>query len=153
MENIVDKYIDRGMNEYPWHCILRINPFATKDDIEKIVEIGTWDLYIKFKTGEKIIYDIDTGYHRNLFYKNIDELSEEEERIEFGYALRIMMRRKGMLQEELAEKVGTTQAMISRYVSGKVLPSILIGRKIAKALKCSMDELFYIDYSKYLEEE
>ena len=148
----MNKMIDENMNEYPWCHALRINPFIKKDDIKEIKEIDDWDLLFIFKNGEKIIFETDTGYHRNLFYRNINDLTEEQERKEFGYALRTMMRRKWINQETLAEAVGTSQTMISRYMTGKVIPSILMGRKIAKVLGCSMDELFYIDYNKYLEE-
>lgn len=149
----MENYRDKGMNEYPWYCVLHINPFATKDDVIGFKEIGQWDLLITFKNGEKVIFEVDSGYHRKLFYKNIDELTEEQERREFGYALRTMMRRRGILQEELAEKIGTSQTMISHYMTGRSIPNGIILRKIAKALKCSMDELFFIDYSDYLEED
>lgn len=145
--------MDEGMNEYPWCYVLKINPFIKKNDVKEIKEIGEWDLLIIFKNGEKVILDKDTGYHRNLFYRNINELTEEQERREFGYALRTMMRRRYINQKELAEAIGTSQTMISHYMTGKALPSILVGRKIAKVLGCSMDELFFIDYSKYLEED
>lgn len=143
--------MDEGMNEYPWCHVLKISPFIKKDDIEEIKEINGWDLLVIFKDGRKIIVETDSGYHRSLFYNDINELSEEQEKKEFGYALRTMMKRKYMNQEDLAEFVGTSQTMISHYMSGRCLPNIIMGRKLAKALGCSMDELFYIDYSKYLE--
>lgn len=145
--------MDENMNEYPWCCALKINPFIKKDDIEEIIEISQWELLFKFKNGEKIIYDTDTGYHRNLFYKSVNELTEEQERKEFGYALRTMMRRRWINQEELAKCVGTSQTMISHYMTGRSIPGGIMLRKIAKVLGCSIDELFYIDYSKYLEED
>lgn len=148
----MNKNINESINDYPWCYALKIDPFITMDQIKEVKEINQWELLFIFVNGEKIIYDIDTGYHRNLFYKNINDLTEEQEKREFGYALRSMMRRRWITQEELAKNIGTTQAMISRYVSGKALPNILIGRKIAKVLGCSMDELFYINYNKYLEE-
>ena len=145
--------MNNKMNEYPWCYALKINPFITMNEIKEVKEINQWELLFIFENGEKIIYDTDTGYHRNLFYRNIKDLTEEQEKREFGYALRSMMRRKYINQEELAKSIGTSQTMISRYLTGKVMPSILMGRKIAKVLGCSMDELFYIDYNKYLEED
>lgn len=139
-----------GMNEYPWHYLLKISPFLTKDDIEEVIEIGEWDLLFKFKDGRKIIIEMDTGFHRNLFYRDLNELTEEQERKEFGYALRTMMRRKFVTQENLAELIGTSQTMISRYMTGECIPGGIMLRKMAKALGCSMDDLFYIDYSEYL---
>lgn len=145
--------MDENMNEYPWCYVLKINPFAKKEDVKDIKKIDEWELLIIFKNGEKIIYDIDTGYHRKLFYRNINDLTEEQERREFGYALRTMMRRKHINQEELANRTGTSQTMISHYMTGRCIPNLIMGRKIAKVLGCSMDDLFYIDYSKYLEDD
>ena len=145
--------MSKSMNEYPWCYALKIDPFIKKDDIKVVKEINQWELLFIFQNGEKIIFDTDTGYHRNLFYRNINELTEEQERREFGYALRSMMRRKYISQEELAKNIGTSQTMISRYITGKAMPNILVGRKIAKVLRCSLDDLFYIDYSEYLEED
>lgn len=56
------------------------------------------------------------------------------------------MGRQGIGQEQLADMVGTSQTMISRYVGGGVIPSAIVLRKIAKALDCSMDDFFYKDY-------
>ena len=145
--------MDNDMNEYPWCHALKINPFIKKSDIQEIKELNQWDLLFIFKNGEKIIFDTDTGYYRNLFYKNINELTEEQEKREFGYALRTMMRRRWINQEELANRIGTSQTMISHYMKGRSIPGGIMLRKIAKVLGCSMDELFYIDYSKYLEED
>ena len=145
--------IDKDMNEYPWCYVLKIDPFAKKSDVKEIKEIDQWELLIIFKNGEKIILDKDTGYYRNLFYKNINELTEEQERKEFGYALRTMMRRRWINQEKLAEAIGTSQTMVSHYMTGRYIPNGITLRKIAKVLKCSMDDLFFIDYSEYLEED
>ena len=145
--------MDENMNEYPWYCVLKINPFAKKDDIKEIKEINDgWDLIIIFKNGDKFVYEVDSGYFRRLFYKNLDELTEEQERKEFGYALRTLMRRKFITQEELAKLVGTSQAMISYYITGQYIPNYVTARRIARVLGCSMEELSYIDYNKYLEE-
>ena len=145
--------MDENMNEYPWYCVLKINPFAKKDDIKEIKEINDgWDLIIIFKNGDKFVYEVDSGYFRRIFYRNLDELTEEQERKEFGYALRTLMRRKFITQEELAKLVGTSQAMISYYMTGRYIPNYVTARRIARVLGCSMEELSYIDYNKYLEE-
>lgn len=141
------------MNDYPWCYALHINPFIKKSDIKEVKEINQWELLFIFRNGEKIIYDTDSGYHRNIFYKNINELTEEQEKKEFGYALRSMMRRRFVTQEELAKSIGTSQTMVSHYMTGRHIPNGIILRKISKVLNCSIDELFYIDYNKYLKED
>lgn len=145
--------MDEGMNEAPWCYVMQISPRLRKSDVEKIIEVDMWDIIIILKDGRKFIFETDTGYHRSLFYNNLDELTDEQERREFGYALRTRMKRSFINQDKLAERVRTSQTMISHYMTGRCIPNVLMARKIAKALGCSMDDLFYIDYTEYLEEE
>lgn len=133
-------------NDRLWQYVMQINPFATKDDIEKIEELNDWDILIIFNDGRKVLYDKCTGYYKNISYDNINELTEEQEKKEFAYKLRSLMRRNYITQDELAARVNSSQIMISRYVSGKTMPSLIMGRKIAKVLNCSMDDFFNINY-------
>jgi DNA-binding XRE family transcriptional regulator len=128
-----------------WQFVMMVDPFATKDDIEEVRELNEWDLLIIFRNGKKVLFDRFTGYHKNIFYNGIDELTDFQERKEFAYRLRSLMGRRWISQDQLAEMVGTTQPMISKYVRGESFPNALMLRKIAKALKCSMDDFFYKD--------
>ena len=134
------------MNEYLWQYVIMIDPFATEDDISEIKELNEWDLLIKFRNGRKVLFDRFTGYYKNIFYENIKEITEEQEMREFSFRLRSLIGRKQVSQKELAERVGTSQVMISRYVKGDVIPSVLMVRKIAKALGYSMDDFFDKEY-------
>lgn len=125
--------------------ILKCDPFATKDDIESVTEINDWDLLIIFKDGRQILYDTFNNFQKNKFYNSINEITEEQEKREFAYRLRSIMNRKGITQEQLAEIIETSQVMISRYTTGQTIPSVIVLRKIAKALNCSMDDFFYKD--------
>lgn len=48
---------------------------------------------------------------------------------------------RGMTQNELAERLHTTVATISRYESGQREPTLTIAAEIAAALNCSVDDL------------
>jgi transcriptional regulator with XRE-family HTH domain len=48
----------------------------------------------------------------------------------------------GITQKDLATKLGITNAMLSRYIHGTAVPSAAKLHRIAKALGCTMDELF-----------
>lgn len=133
--------------------ILKINPFIKEEDLAKVVEVNDWDVLIYLKDGRKYIYDTFTGYHRQIHYDDVRDIPEEQERRRFGIALKEIMDRKGITQDELADRIGTSQTMISRYVSGYCIPGGITLLKIAKVLNCSMDDLFCVDYNKYLEEE
>ena len=129
-----------------WQYVLYVNPFATKDDVEEIRELNDWDLLIIFKDGQRVLYDRCTGYFKNVHYNDITELTEEQEKKEFAYMLRSMMKRRFITQDQLAEKAHLTQTMISRYVRGDAMPSASVLNKIAKVLRCSMDDFFNKNY-------
>lgn len=54
-------------------------------------------------------------------------------------ALLLLRKERGLTQKELAEKVGTTQTVISRLESASVKPSIETILKIAEALDAAVD--------------
>jgi DNA-binding XRE family transcriptional regulator len=134
------------MNEYLWQYVRMVDPFATKEEVAELKELNEWDLLIVFHSGKKVVLDRYTGYHKDVFYNSVNELTEEQEKKEFAYRLRSLMNRKWITQEQLAEQINTSQVMISRYVRGETIPSAIILRKIAKALDCSMDDFFYQEY-------
>ena len=60
---------------------------------------------------------------------------------EFGERLKKLRQAHGLTQKELAGRVDGTQKMITHYENHAKFPPIHIIPKIAKALKCSTDEL------------
>jgi len=55
--------------------------------------------------------------------------------------IRRLCEEKGMTHRALAEKAGITKVSISRYCSGKRVPSAPTLYAMAKALDCRMDDL------------
>ena len=47
----------------------------------------------------------------------------------------------GLTQMQLADKVGVAQSMICQIERGTKVPTIPLGKQIAKALKCKIDDL------------
>ena len=133
-------------DNYLWQYVMQINPFATKDDVSEIKELNEWDLLITFSNGTKVLYDRCTGYYKNISYGDINELTEEQEKVELAYMLRSLMKRNFVTQEELAAKANITQAMVSRYVRGEAMPNAITLNKIAKVIGCSMDDFFNKNY-------
>lgn len=129
-----------------WKYVMHISPFIKEEEVKSIKEINDWDLLITFNDGKRILFDRFTGCHRNIFYDDLDKITDVQEKREFAYRLRTLMGRKGYTQETLAKELGTSQTMVSRYVSGKVMPSAIVLRKIAKILDYSMDDFFYRNY-------
>jgi ribosome-binding protein aMBF1 (putative translation factor) len=74
----------------------------------------------------------------------VDDYSEDESvrRKAFGHNLQKIISGCGMSQNDLAEKVGITNAMLSRYIHGTSMPSADKAHMIANTIGCTMDELF-----------
>jgi putative transcriptional regulator len=50
----------------------------------------------------------------------------------------------GLTQAELAERVGVSRKTINTVENGVFIPSTLLALKLAKALKCKVEDLFYL---------
>lgn len=91
---------------------------------------------------ERYTYDMLSRTVRRIskHYEEMD-ITEEEWRKEFTRKLHIKMRNMCINQEMISERTGISQAMISKYINGKAVPSAYNIRKIAHALNCSFMEL------------
>lgn len=105
------------------------------------------EITVKIKDGKKYAYDFMTrrAYPVRDQNDNDIDISEEEWRDMFAHNLNKKMRNVTMSQDRLAEEVGISQVMISKYVNGLATPSSLNLIKIAKALQCSIHELVNMD--------
>lgn len=125
--------------------VLHIRPFATKDDIVRLEWINEWDLLIQFTDGEKYIYDTFTNYFKWIYYDK-NSITEEQWKNEFKDKLISQIGRKYISQDILAERVGTSQQMISRYCTGSAMPSPYMIQKLADAIGCDYYDLIYREY-------
>ena len=58
-----------------------------------------------------------------------------------GKKLRDKMTEKKMTQKMLGDRVGVSQQMITRIVTGSKQPSLALAKEIANVLGCTVDEL------------
>ena len=65
----------------------------------------------------------------------------------FGEKIKIRRRQLDFTQEELAQKVRTTQPYISRLENGNFNPSMKMIKSIAETLKISTDYLLFDEFS------
>ena len=61
--------------------------------------------------------------------------------LEFGYKLRTMIDNSGLTQAEIAERIGVSRQIFSRYVHGTAIPSIYKVTQIANIIGCTIDDL------------
>ena len=68
---------------------------------------------------------------------------------EFGDRLQGLLRDQGVTQKDLANRIGTTEATISRYVSGDREPKADVLANIATALHTTSDYLLGIERDEF----
>lgn len=66
-------------------------------------------------------------------------------RKEIGRNIRKFIVYKGINQQDVAEKAGVTQAMLSRYINGTSMPGIDKLHNIAAVLGCHVDDLLGVE--------
>ena len=71
--------------------------------------------------------------------------------MELSQRIRLLRKKKGLNQGELAEKVGINPSHLSRLENGKYQPSVDALQKIAEALEVTVDFLLSDDDSGELE--
>lgn len=107
-------------------------------------KVGPYELIVKTNDSETILYD-DVNHSIRRLPRDSNNMTEQEVSVEFRQRLRRLMTRQGVSQLELSELTGIPQSTISNYLTGKFLPGFYNMDKIAKALKCSIDEFRYIE--------
>ena len=66
-------------------------------------------------------------------------------RKEIGRNIRKFITYRGMHQQDVSEKAGVTQAMLSRYINGTSMPGIDKLHNIASVLECGIEDLLGSD--------
>lgn len=74
-----------------------------------------------------------------------EDMSEERFLINFGDNLRRLLKDRHMTELDLSRITGISNVLLSKYMRGKVMPSIYKVARIAYALDCSIDDLVF-DY-------
>lgn len=129
------------MNEY----LLKNFQMSYPHIASKVVDIHQGEdleLFMTLEDGSRMAYYEYDNSVRELPKDDLF-LTEEECRKEFGIRLYRIMRHKGIMQKELSELTGITQASISNYINGRMSPTFFTVDKIARALGCSIEDLRY----------
>lgn len=106
--------------------------------------IGMGEIRVTLEDGDEYIYD---SMDQTLIPLRRNGFTDEERWLnEFGRRLKKKMYMRGITQTEVAERCGVTQATVSKYLSGRSMPSAYAIKQIAGLLNCSPDDLFNIAY-------
>lgn len=131
------------MANYIFENMQSYYPFLS-ERIASYKKVGPYELIVKTNDGETILYD-DVNHSIRRLPRDSNNMTEQEVSVEFRQRLRRLMTQQGVSQLELSELTGIPQSTISNYLTGKFLPGFYNMDKIAKALKCSIDEFRYTE--------
>lgn len=106
---------------------------------------GRLSIMIKLDDGD--IYDYNPLDDSIRLVSNCTN-NEDVLRKSFGINLQKMIPFSGLSKGELAEKAGITNAMLSRYIRGNSMPNVILARRLANILGCTLDELFDRTYDE-----
>lgn len=114
------------------------------DEIESYKDLKYAEVILYLKDGSVLRFD---GIENRLkrLPSNMDDMTDEEYKVEFGLRLRRAMAFNRINQDELSYRTGIAQPAISRYITGKTLPTVRILHRITRAIGCTAEDLYY-DY-------
>lgn len=115
--------------------------------ITRCWEYGDMDLIIELNNKRLMFYEFGTTIFREIhLLDGSSEPTEEQWKKTFGYNLSEMMWRGKFSRDELAEAVGLSEAILSKYVNGKAIPRFHIVERLARTLSCSVDDFLPKDF-------
>lgn len=134
---IAGRYDDEGLYRY----YLEHHPFTKVEDIQSFHALSMFELVIDFKDGTRELYDMSDNTRRGL--PRIDApLSDEQHRKEFPKRLQYWMRIRNVNQQEMADRLKTTQPMINKYLTGRAYPGYVRMKRMAEILRITVDDLY-----------
>ena len=115
--------------------------------ITRCWEYGDMDLIIELDNKRLMFYEFGTTIFREIrLLDGSSEPTEDQWKKTFGYNLSEMMWRGKFSRNELAEAVGLSEAILSKYVNGKAIPRVHIVERLARILNCSVDDFLPKDF-------
>jgi len=129
-----NRIFDRFKNKYP----------TLANEVVNYYMDGRYMLTLEYENGNAQFWD----EFDDIFYPvNVDHnsVTDEQYRIDIGRRIYKVMFMKNITQEMLSEMTGIAQQQLSRYISGRTMPSFRSLDKITRALRMSLDELRHID--------
>lgn len=108
---------------------------------------GDLSVLVRTTDGRDYLYDELDGYARLIKrFDDPNELIEEEWRIGFSYFLERELMNAGMTGYELADVVGISNVMLSKYLNHKATPSAFVIQRMADCLNCDINDILPHDF-------
>ena len=129
-----------------WDHVLTVFERRYQHFVVKMVDwypSGRDEFTFVLEDGNKYVYNfIDDKIRRCYVCDNYTDYTPKTWVIEFSFRMRKKMREQMLSQDDLSMITGISKVSVSKYMNGKSIPSVYNARLIAKALNCSMYELY-----------
>lgn len=102
---------------------------------------GRTFIFVRLDDGSVFEFNSIDNSIRRIRVNEYDE-DDTARRKAFGANLEKLIPLSGMTKGELAENLGITNAMMTRYLKGTSMPSAVKAYQLASALGCRVDDLF-----------
>lgn len=109
------------------------------NDVAEVREDNPREVILIFKDGS--IWSFWMGDNDLRRISKDGNLTDQEYAREFGIKLTHIMEKQGLTQADLAELLGTTQATVSRLITGRTIINLSQMRKLARVLDMTVEEL------------
>lgn len=130
------------VTDFLYKYVINNNPFINEEDILSYEALNEHDLLITYRNGKKEIYDTYNNTSHRINQPNSNNMDDSQMQLNFRRRLQTIMNRKWVTQDELAQRINSSQQMISRYLTGQSIPSALTLKKIADALDCNVNDFY-----------
>lgn len=97
---------------------------------------------VEFCSLDNTLRDVTRTYDTDFN----DNMDDEEYRKEFSIRLKTLLHDRGIKQEDLADTIGVSRQIMSRYINGKSMPKVYIIRRMSRVLDCDIRDLIDFDY-------
>lgn len=120
----------------------RVDP----DEIDKMEELSFTELLATMKDGTLYVFDTSGRFTVRRLNKDPINMTDEEMIIDFCARFDSLLRHSGCTLTTLAEETGISHQTLSRYARGLTEPRMSDLRKMARALKCTLNDFTSLIY-------
>lgn len=134
-----------GIDEWTWSNFVDYFP-PDFDEIEDVQEVNQCEIMILYKDGTRYIFNDRTSSIRRLPL-DPEDMTDDEVIFEFMQRFRSMRVLRSYTLTDLYEMTGISLSTLSRYENGEGTPTVVNLRKLAKAFRCTLDDLVLMEYN------
>lgn len=133
-----------GIDEWLWSNF--VDYFRPDfDKVEDIRKVDMDEILVIYKDGTRWLYNERGNCFRGLPL-DPENMTDEEVVFEFMQRFRSVRRSRAYSLTDLHEMTGISLATLSRYDNGETTPTVVNLRKLAKVLRCDLEDLVLMHY-------